>query len=137
MLVRHRGALAQTFALHPEYLADVVGADDEVNFFDRGIQLTRGFRALKLWMTIKVFGLDALRDAIDRTLALAAYAEQELHRRPKWEVVTPAQLAIVSFRRRSSSSALADGHRRRKDTIASCAGVTTSHFGRRCSSCSA
>jgi aromatic-L-amino-acid/L-tryptophan decarboxylase len=118
VMVRHRGALAQTFALHPEYLADVVGADDEVNFFDRGIQLTRGFRALKLWMTIKVFGLDALRDAIDHTLALASYAEQELRRRPQWEIVTPASLAIVSFRRRWPSAGAEEENRRNEALIA-------------------
>ncbi|HET8536074.1 MAG TPA: aminotransferase class V-fold PLP-dependent enzyme [Solirubrobacteraceae bacterium] len=118
VMVRQRGALGQTFALHPEYLADVAGADDEVNFFDRGIQLTRGFRALKLWMTIKVFGLDALRDAIDRTLALASYAEQELRRRPQWEIVTPASLAIVSFRRRWPSAAAEEENRRNEALVA-------------------
>jgi glutamate/tyrosine decarboxylase-like PLP-dependent enzyme len=69
-------------------------------------------------MTIKVFGLDALRDAIDRTLALAAYAEQELHRRPNWEVVTPAQLAIVSFRRRWPSSSAEEEDRRNEALVA-------------------
>jgi glutamate/tyrosine decarboxylase-like PLP-dependent enzyme len=118
VLVRHRGALERTFALHPEYLADVAGAEDEVNFFDRGIQLTRGFRALKLWMTIKVYGLDALRDAIDRTLALAVHAEQELEKRPDWEIVTPAQLAIVSFRRRWPSASAEEEDRRNEALVA-------------------
>ena len=99
VLVREPGVLTQTFALHPEYLADVSGRPGEVNFFDRGIQLTRGFRALKLWMTIKVFGLAALRDAVARGIALAEHAERRLRAGP-WEVVTPAQLAIVSFRPR-------------------------------------
>lgn len=118
VMVRHQGALEQTFALHPEYLADVAGAEGEVNFFDRGIQLTRGFRALKLWMTIKVFGLDALRDAIDRTLALASYAEQQLRLRPEWEVVTPASLAILSFRRRWPSAGTEEENRRNEALVA-------------------
>jgi glutamate/tyrosine decarboxylase-like PLP-dependent enzyme len=111
LLVRHPGALTSTFGLHPEYLADVIGRAGEVNFFDRGLQLTRGFRALKLWMTIKAFGLDAIRAAVEHTIALAEHAEAELRRRPGWEVVTPAQLAIVSFRRCRPGAAPADEDR--------------------------
>jgi aromatic-L-amino-acid/L-tryptophan decarboxylase len=92
VLVRHPGALARAFALHPEYLADVMSRDDEVNFFDRGIQLTRGCRALKLWMTIKVYGLAAIRRAVAHGIALAEHAEAELRARGGWEIVTPAQL---------------------------------------------
>jgi glutamate/tyrosine decarboxylase-like PLP-dependent enzyme len=98
VLVRHPGALAAAFALHPEYLADVSGRSGEVNFFDRGVQLTRGFRALKLWMTIKVYGLGAIRTGIEHGIRTAEAAE-ELLRAARWEIVTPAQLGIVSFRR--------------------------------------
>ena len=71
----------------------------EVNFRDRSVQLTRGGRALKLWLSIRVFGLAAFRDAIARGIALAEHAEALLRERPGWEVVSPAQLAIVCFRR--------------------------------------
>jgi aromatic-L-amino-acid decarboxylase len=98
LLVRHTGALARAFALHPEYLADVTGEAAEVNFFDRGVQLTRGFRALKLWMTIKVFGMAAIRTGIEHGIRSAERAE-ELLRSAGWELATPAQLGIVSFRR--------------------------------------
>jgi glutamate/tyrosine decarboxylase-like PLP-dependent enzyme len=98
VLVRHEGALPAAFALHPEYLADVSGRTGEVNFFDRGVQLTRGFRALKLWMTIKVFGLAAIRSGIEHGIRTAERAE-ELLRSAGWEIETPAQLGIVSFRR--------------------------------------
>jgi glutamate/tyrosine decarboxylase-like PLP-dependent enzyme len=98
VLVRHPGALARAFALHPEYLADVLGGGGEINFFDRGVQLTRGFRALKLWMTIKVYGLSAIRAAIEHGIASAERAEAML-RAGGWEIATPAQLGIVSFRR--------------------------------------
>ena len=37
---------------------------EELNFMYQGIQLTRQFRALKLWMSFKVFGLDAISEAI-------------------------------------------------------------------------
>ena len=98
VLVRHPGALAAAFALHPEYLADVSGRTGEVNFFDRGVQLTRGFRALKLWMTLKVYGLAAVRRGIEHGIRSAERAE-ELLRSAGWQIATPAQLGIVSFRR--------------------------------------
>jgi len=56
VLVRDERWLRETFHILPEYLIDIEGQAGEVNFCDRGIQLTRGFRALKLWMSFKVFG---------------------------------------------------------------------------------
>jgi glutamate/tyrosine decarboxylase-like PLP-dependent enzyme len=82
----------------PEILKDVAGREEEVNFRDYGIQLTRSTRALKLWMSLKVFGLAAFRHAIERGIALAEYAEVCLRQSPCWEVLTPAQLGIVTFR---------------------------------------
>jgi glutamate/tyrosine decarboxylase-like PLP-dependent enzyme len=116
VLVRHPGALARAFALHPEYLADVLrGADrGEVNFFDRGVQLTRGFRALKLWMTIKIYGLDAIRRGIEHGIRSAELAEALL-RSAGWTIETPAQLGIVNFRRQdhgAGETAAAERHLR-------------------------
>jgi aromatic-L-amino-acid decarboxylase len=97
LLVREPGLLERTFALGGVYLRDVLGG--EVNFRDRSVQLTRGARALKLWLSIRVFGLAAFRAAIGRGIGLAEHAEAVLRARPGWEVVTPAQLAVVCFRR--------------------------------------
>ena len=97
VLVRQAELLERTFALSGAYLRDTLGG--EVNFRDRSVQLTRGGRALKLWLSIRVFGLAAFRDAIAHGIALAEHAEAVLRERPGWEVVSPAQLAIVCFRR--------------------------------------
>jgi glutamate/tyrosine decarboxylase-like PLP-dependent enzyme len=48
-------------------------------------------------MSLRIFGLAAFRDAIDRGIALAEDAEDMLRADPRWEVVTPAQLAVVTF----------------------------------------
>jgi glutamate/tyrosine decarboxylase-like PLP-dependent enzyme len=100
VLVRDGGALKDAFRLVPEYLRDTDRATEEVNFRDWGVQLTRGFRALKLWMTVQVFGMDAIRQAIGWGVRLAEVAEEELRASDAWEVVTPAQLGIVTFRYR-------------------------------------
>jgi aromatic-L-amino-acid/L-tryptophan decarboxylase len=115
VLVREPDLLERTFALSGVYLRDTLGG--EVNFRDRSVQLTRGGRALKLWLSIRVFGMAAFRDAVARGIALAEHAEALLRERPGWEVVSPAQLAIVCFRRdgddalqtRIASAMVADG----------------------------
>ena len=98
VLVRDANWLPQTFAIEQEYMQDTATSGGEVNFCDHGIQLTRGFRALKLWMSIQVFGLAAFRDAIDRCLDLADHAESLLRDHPRFEIVTPAQLGVIPFR---------------------------------------
>lgn len=98
VLLRDRRLLHDAFTIHPEYLQDVHRDREAVNFCDYGIQLTRGFRALKLWMSIQVFGMDAFRRAVDRGFDLAETAEAVLRESPHWEVTTPAQMGIVSFR---------------------------------------
>ena len=99
VLVRDSALLKSTYRITPEYLAEVHRNQAEVNPCDYGIQLTRGFRALKLWMSIQYFGLDAFRAALDRGFALAEFAEARLRRMERWEITTAAQMGIVSFRR--------------------------------------
>jgi glutamate/tyrosine decarboxylase-like PLP-dependent enzyme len=98
LLVRDGAALERTFAVTAPFLRDAAAGTDEVNFADRGIQLTRGFRALKLWMSFKTYGVGAFRDAVAHGVALAEYAERLLRADPDWEVVTPARLGLVTFR---------------------------------------
>jgi glutamate/tyrosine decarboxylase-like PLP-dependent enzyme len=96
-LVRHPGALERTFEMYPEYLRDTVAEGEQVNFRERGPQLSRGSRALKVWLSLQAFGLDAFRAAIDRCLDLAEHAERAVEASERLEVVTRAQLGIVTF----------------------------------------
>jgi aromatic-L-amino-acid decarboxylase len=98
VLVRDGRRLRQTFRMVREYTRDVERAEEEVNLQDCGIQMTRGFRALKLWMSLKVFGLEAFREGVARGIAQAELAEATLGDLPRWEIVTPAQLGILTFR---------------------------------------
>jgi glutamate/tyrosine decarboxylase-like PLP-dependent enzyme len=97
-LVRDEQHLRRAFRLEAEYLEDAVGADDEINFSAYGIQLTRSFRALKLWMTLKVFGRTHVAEAVRRGFERAEQADRLLRDRAEWTVVTPAQMGIVTFR---------------------------------------
>ncbi len=99
LLVRDGAGLRDAFRILPAYLEDTQGAEEEVNLCDYGVQLTRtSARALKLWMSIKTFGLADFRRAIDRGLELARHAEARIDASPRWEVVSPARLGIVAFR---------------------------------------
>jgi len=69
---------------------------------DFGPDLSRGFRALKTWFTMKVYGADALGAAISRTCALARYLESRVEETPELELLAPVQLNIVCFRYRAS-----------------------------------
>jgi glutamate/tyrosine decarboxylase-like PLP-dependent enzyme len=101
LLVRRAEALRETFKILPEYLSDLdIG---EVNFCDYGLQLTRSFRALKLWLSVKVFGASAFRRAVEKGIELAEYAERRVRASELLEVVTPAQFAILTFRPRSTT----------------------------------
>lgn len=98
LLVRDGAALERTFSTSPAYLREAAASAGEVNFSDRGIQLTRQFNALKVWMSLKVFGAAAFRAAIEHGIAMAVHAERRLVLHPAFEVVTPARLGIVTFR---------------------------------------
>lgn len=98
VLARDRRWLPATFKETSEVLKDVQVDGEEINFMYQGIQLTRQFRALKLWMSFKVFGLDAISRAIDAGFENAELAEALLRAAGCWEIVTPAQMAIVTFR---------------------------------------
>jgi aromatic-L-amino-acid decarboxylase len=104
LIVRHAGILDQAFAMDPEYLRDVRAAGAEVDLRNRTLELTRRSRALKLWLTLRIHGAGQLRRAAARGIALAEHAEVLLRANARWEVVTPAQLGIVTFALRGASA---------------------------------
>ncbi len=100
LLVREGHLLRRAFEVTPDYLRDAAADSGEVNFSDLGLQLTRGWRALKVWLSIQMLGLDAFRAAIDRALDLAVLAERRVRETPELELLSGAQLGVVCFRRR-------------------------------------
>jgi glutamate/tyrosine decarboxylase-like PLP-dependent enzyme len=100
LLVRDAVALSSAFAITPDYLRDSEPGEEEVNFADRGLQLTRTSRALKVWVSLRYFGLDAFRAAIERALDLAELARRRVEESPVLELAAPPSLGIVCLRRR-------------------------------------
>jgi aromatic-L-amino-acid/L-tryptophan decarboxylase len=100
LLVREGQRLREAFRIQPDYLKDTEAAELEVNFSDLSVQLSRTSRALKLWMSLRYFGLDAFRAAIDRSIDLALFAQARIEASAELELLTPAKLGVVCFRRR-------------------------------------
>jgi len=103
VLVRDFDWLRQTFADRQDYLRDTQKGEDSrgpINPGDYGLQLTRASRAIKLWLSVQVFGLDAFAAAIERGFENAERLESLLRRSGVFEITTPAEFAIVTFRYR-------------------------------------
>lgn len=100
LLVRAGHQLRDAFQMIPDYLIDAAVTGDEINFEDLGLQLTRMCRALKVWMSLSYFGEDAFRAAIDRTIDLARFAQTCIDAADTLELMHPASLGVVCFRRR-------------------------------------
>lgn len=97
---RHRQAFAQPAAyLRREARGLAAGA---VWPCDLGPDLSRGFRALKTWFTLKTFGTERLGEVITRSCALAKYLEARVLAEPRLELLAPVNLNIVCFRYRAA-----------------------------------
>jgi glutamate/tyrosine decarboxylase-like PLP-dependent enzyme len=99
VLVRDASAHRRAFAVTPEYLATAprgLAAADWLHEY--GLQTSRGFRALKIWMALKEHGVAKFGRLIDQTIAQARYLTQKIEVEPLLELVAPATINIVCFR---------------------------------------
>ena len=99
-LVRDADAHRRAFALRPDYLthAERGLAAGNLWFSDYGIQLTRGFRALKVWMSLKEHGLDKYARLVRQNIDQARYLAEQIREAPDLELLAPVPLNIVCFR---------------------------------------
>jgi len=99
---RHRDAFAAPAAyLRRETRGLAAGASWPC---DLGPDLSRGFRALKTWFTLKTYGADKLGAIIERCCALANYLETRILVEPRLELLAPVNLNIVCFRYRAEDA---------------------------------
>jgi aromatic-L-amino-acid/L-tryptophan decarboxylase len=87
------------FAHEAEYTR-VIGeeADEAFAFWDYGPELSRRFRALKVWMLLKGVGVDSLSKAIESNLGCARYFESMVRASEGFEMMAPIELSIFCFR---------------------------------------
>jgi len=98
LLVRDQGALRRAHATFADYMPVMQHDADFVDFCDISPELSRDFRGLRVWLPIKLFGIDAFRDALDEKLDLARWATDRIREIPHLRIVAEPELSLVAFR---------------------------------------
>jgi glutamate/tyrosine decarboxylase-like PLP-dependent enzyme len=99
LLFRDAGAARSAFCYSGDYAKSL--ATDPLEafaFFDESLELSRRFRALKLWLSLRYHGLDAFRDAIRADLRHARQLAERISATPALELAAPVELSAVCFR---------------------------------------
>ena len=98
--------LENAFEVHHDILQDTVWGANHPNFADRGLQLSRSARALKIWMSVQTFGMAAFRKAVSNGMELAGRAGEYVQRSSVLELLHPVSLGVVCFRVNPANSDL-------------------------------
>jgi glutamate/tyrosine decarboxylase-like PLP-dependent enzyme len=72
-------------------------------FFEESLELSRRFRALKLWLSLRYHGLAAFRESINRDLRHARRLAERVQKEPELELLAPVELSAVCFRHKGTS----------------------------------
>jgi aromatic-L-amino-acid decarboxylase len=95
--IKRPDVLKRAFSLVPEYLV-TREQDEVVNYMDYGVQLGRRFRALKLWMVIRAFGVNGLAERLRAHCALATQFANWVSESDAWILMAPVPFSLVCFR---------------------------------------
>ncbi len=98
VLVRDGAALRRPFAAQSAYLPSAADGSELQDFTDASPELSRDFRGLRVWLSLKTFGARAFRDALAEKLTLARRAEQVVRAIPGLELVGSRDLSLFAFR---------------------------------------
>jgi aromatic-L-amino-acid decarboxylase len=93
-LIKRRENLYNTFKCKAGYL----GEETSTDYMNYGFQLTRASRALKIWFSLRAYGVKRLSRIIERNLCLAKEFKKKLKDDGCWEVLAPVELSIICFR---------------------------------------
>ncbi len=95
VFVRDEAKMRETFSVIPPYLRD----DRDMPWFSEyGIQQTRGFKALKLWVVMQQIGIEGYRDLIQRDIDLSKTLQSKIRHHPDFELTAAGELSITCFR---------------------------------------
>jgi aromatic-L-amino-acid decarboxylase len=98
LIVRDARTLRAAHSAHADYLPDMQDADELVDFCELSPELSRDFRGLRVWLPLKLFGIEPFREQLDEKLDLIDYVTAELRTIDGIEIVAEPQLTIVAFR---------------------------------------
>lgn len=98
LVVKDGRKLHAAHSMHAEILPRFQESDELVDFCEVSPELSRDFRGLRVWLPLKLFGIEPFRQQLDEKLDLARWAAAELHKIEGIEVVAEPQLSIIAFR---------------------------------------
>lgn len=98
LMVKDLSTLERFYGMKSDVLQDTVWGSNHPNLTNRGIQLSRSFRALKLWMSVQIFGMNAFMETVEQGMRLARQTEQYIENCPHLELLNPVVLSVVCFR---------------------------------------
>ncbi|MDZ7268145.1 MAG: aminotransferase class V-fold PLP-dependent enzyme [candidate division KSB1 bacterium] len=112
LLVKEGELLRRAHLLTADYMQDQFTPPGEVNFTDYSPELSRSFRGLKVWLPLKLFGVQAFRENLAEKLRLARWLYQRLLETPGFECLVEPELSVVAFRYRPRRGGINEFNRR-------------------------
>ncbi|HSE36798.1 MAG TPA: pyridoxal-dependent decarboxylase, partial [Blastocatellia bacterium] len=99
VMVRHSERLRRTFSITAPYLRGSLETEDPaLDYMEYGPQMSRAFRALKVWMVLRFFGARGLRELFSKNIGLARHLHKLTSEHPDFEVLHEPTLYVYSFR---------------------------------------
>ena len=98
LLVRDPEALRRAHSTFADYMPEMQQDAELVDFCEISPELSRDFRGLRVWLPIKLFGIEAFRASLDEKLDLAHWATDQLRELPDMEILAEPQLSLTAFR---------------------------------------
>jgi aromatic-L-amino-acid/L-tryptophan decarboxylase len=110
LLLRDASAAMAAFSTEDADYIKTHGYTDEeaFAFWDYGVELSRRFRALKVWLTLQYYGSRRIAEAITDDISLAAYLGEVVSQADDFELLAPVELSICCFRYVPPGSSLSD-----------------------------
>jgi glutamate/tyrosine decarboxylase-like PLP-dependent enzyme len=108
ILIREAKALRDTFQIVADYLGEESDTEGDglLDFKDYGPQLSRNFRALKVWLTLKAYGARQLRAAIESNIDIMRYLADRIDQSQDFVRLAPVPLSVVCFQYRTPDIAV-------------------------------
>ncbi|MCP4201355.1 MAG: aminotransferase class V-fold PLP-dependent enzyme [bacterium] len=98
LLVRDVATLRRAHTVQADYMPPMQDSDELVDFCEISPELSRDYRGLRIWLPLKIHGLESFRKALDEKLDLTQWAYGELQTIEGIEIVAAPQLSVVAFR---------------------------------------
>ena len=119
ILLRDAAAHRRAFTVEANYVSPMPGGPgrDSTRFADLGPQLTRGFRAAKVWLSLKANGVEPYRQLVARNVRQAKYLADRVIATPELELLAPVPLNIVCFRYRFPGMSLDELNELNRDIL--------------------